>query len=412
MNRYTLLYIEDDVETVENVTYLLKQYFKKIYIALDGEDALNKYHKYNPDIILSDIEIPKLDGLSLVTQIRKSNKYIPLIMMTAFNDNNKLLNAIDINISSYIKKPFTKKRLIEVIFKAIDEIEHLSLINNNLIMLHTDTQGIITEVTDAVVKISGYSKDELIGNCVSIFKSEHTRNEEYKELWSEISSGKEWHGELQNRKKDATHYWISSTITPIFDEKFNIKGYRSIQTDINKQKIAQNQAIKDSLTLLYNRTIFDTTFQKSIDLAKRYNTYFTYLMLDIDHFKSYNDTYGHLSGDKALQSVAKILNNSTSRADDYAFRIGGEEFAILLIGLDEKESLNFSNKIRESILALKIEHSKSSYKFLTISIGLYNAKGNNIVDKEKICSDSDIALYSSKNISRNMVSIVKGELEQ
>ena len=99
MNEFTLLYIEDDLEILENVTFLFNQYFKEIYTAKDGEEGLAAYHKYKPDIIVSDIGMPKLDGMELVNIIRENDKNIPIVLITAYSDREKLLNAIDIGVS-------------------------------------------------------------------------------------------------------------------------------------------------------------------------------------------------------------------------------------------------------------------------------------------------------------------------
>ncbi len=119
MNDLTLLYIEDDYDQIENVTFLLARYVKNIYTAVDGEEALEKYFKYKPDIIVSDISIPKIDGLSVAKKIREDAKEIPIIMMTAHRDSDRLLKAIDIGVSSYVTKPFTLVKLKEAIEKAI-----------------------------------------------------------------------------------------------------------------------------------------------------------------------------------------------------------------------------------------------------------------------------------------------------
>ncbi len=294
MINYSVLYIEDDEEILENVTFLLKRYVSKVFTAKDGEEALATYFEKKPDIIVSDINIPKLDGLSLVAKIREDDSEIPIIMMTAYKDSKRLLKAIDVGVSSYVTKPFTLSDLTEAIEKAIST------------------------------------------------------------------------------------------------------------------KTLKDNAVKDSLTKLYNRCAFDEMVQHNIDIARRYDTYITYLMIDIDHFKEYNDTYGHMSGDDTLCKVAKCLQSHTKREDDHAFRIGGEEFTVIAIGLNVEKSLEYANLIRKDILALEIEHSKNSaHQFLSISLGVYVAKGDEINTKEQMYSSSDKALYISKNNGRNQVTLSK-----
>ncbi|MCK5111499.1 MAG: response regulator transcription factor [Arcobacteraceae bacterium] len=123
MNKLTLLCVEDDIEALEDITYLLKRYFYKVYTATNGEMALNSYNDYHPDIILLDINIPKLNGLEVASKIRESNKNTPIIFLTAHSDKDKLLKAINLKVSSYIIKPFKIQELKEIIFKVIKEID-------------------------------------------------------------------------------------------------------------------------------------------------------------------------------------------------------------------------------------------------------------------------------------------------
>ncbi len=120
MTDYSVLYVEDDEEILENVTFLLKRHVSQVFTAKDGEEALKIYFEKNPDIIVSDINIPNLDGLSLVAKIRDDNKDIPIIMMTAYKDSERLLKAQSIGVSSYVTKPFTLNDLKESMQKAID----------------------------------------------------------------------------------------------------------------------------------------------------------------------------------------------------------------------------------------------------------------------------------------------------
>ena len=122
MNDLSLLYIEDDEEIIENVTYLLSKSFSEIYTALNGESALELYKKHTPDIILTDISIGELDGLSVARKIRDNDKNIPIIIMSAYNNDTVLQTAKNIGVSSYIQKPFNFATLKEAIAKAIGEL--------------------------------------------------------------------------------------------------------------------------------------------------------------------------------------------------------------------------------------------------------------------------------------------------
>lgn len=118
MNNLTLLYVEDDVETIDNIQFFLKRHFKEIYIALDGEEALAIFQEKNPDIIILDINIPKISGLKVASKIREKNYTTPIIFLTAYSDKEKLLEAINLQVFSYLVKPIKVDKLINTITKC------------------------------------------------------------------------------------------------------------------------------------------------------------------------------------------------------------------------------------------------------------------------------------------------------
>ncbi len=129
--------------------------------------------------------------------------------------------------------------------------------------------------------------------------------------------------------------------------------------------------------------------------------------MDIDHFKQYNDTYGHQDGDTTLKLVANALKKTLNRPDDYTFRLGGEEFGLLYHITNEEDGLNIANQARQNIENLKIEHTgNSASSYVTISSGLYIIKSDDINSEDIIYKKSDEALYVAKQNGRNQVSIV------
>ena len=120
-NELTLLYIEDDPEILENVSFLLSRYVKKVYTAQDGEEALEVYQSKKPDIVVTDINIPKINGLDLSEKIREENKSVSIVIISAYSEEEQLQRAEDISVSSYLQKPFTFQQLKDSIEKAIEE---------------------------------------------------------------------------------------------------------------------------------------------------------------------------------------------------------------------------------------------------------------------------------------------------
>lgn len=118
MTNLNLLYVEDDEETIDDIDFFLKRHFNEIIIAQDGEKAFNYFIEKKPDIIILDINIPKLNGLKLASKIREINKKIPIIFLTAFSDKDNLLQAINLHACSYLIKPFRIDELINALNKC------------------------------------------------------------------------------------------------------------------------------------------------------------------------------------------------------------------------------------------------------------------------------------------------------
>lgn len=160
----------------------------------------------------------------------------------------------------------------------------------------------------------------------------------------------------------------------------------------------------DSLTSLFNRRYFNIVYEREFKRALRSNKPFVFMMLDIDFFKQYNDTYGHLQGDVALQSVAKILKITLQRPGDYPFRLGGEEFGIILTDTDCKNAHMMGEKVRASIEALQIEHKGSKIlPTLSISIGGICITPKADMSEDALIHTADTNLYAAKERGRNQV---------
>ena len=284
--------------------------------------------------------------------------------------------------------------------KALED--YINIVDENVIISTTNKNGIITDVSKAFCKISGYTKEELIGKNHSIVKHPDTPTEFYKNMWDTLLSGKTWKGEIRNRSKDGKDYWVFAVIKPIF-RNYEIVGFNALRTNITNKKYIEQLSITDELTQLYNRRHFNIKIEEEINRAKRDDKYFTLLIIDIDYFKQYNDTYGHQKGDVALEKVASVLKTFTNRVSDFAFRLGGEEFGIIT-ALDKEKAIDFATAIREKVEALKIEHSTSEVSsYITISIGISSRKGFDITNSDAMYKEADDALYDAKNLGRNCI---------
>jgi|GEM_PF-2636815 len=303
----------------------------------------------------------------------------------------------------------TEIKEVQQTYKALENANkkrqaYLKIVDTHVITSSIDTKGIILNASTAFCQISGYTKEELIGQNHRMLKHPETPKELYEILWQTIRSGETWQGELLNQRKDGTKYWSDTIITPRFDEDGNIYRYTAIRTDITDKKTVEILSITDVLTNLYNKRHFINTIDAEIQRAYRRDEYLSFAIMDIDHFKLYNDTYGHQSGDLVLQKIGQILNKHTRRSSDFAFRLGGEEFGLLFIGVDPRNSLKFVEEILKSIEALKIQHiNNSSSLYVTASAGLIVQKGQEIQESEALYMLADKQLYKAKESGRNRV---------
>lgn len=212
-------------------------------------------------------------------------------------------------------------------------------------------------------------------------------------------------------KRNGIPFWVKETQLPIYNEKDQVIGYATVQLDITKCKKLEKLAITDGLTGLYNRRHFNEVLTREIQRAKRDKTKLAFMMIDVDYFKKYNDTYGHDAGDKVLIAVANVLKKTLHRGGDYAFRLGGEEFGVLIAQTDKKGAMTIAEKLIKQISNLEIEHANSLVaKYVTVSIGVLIVDfSKEDVDKHGFYTMADDALYQAKNNGRNQAVLYENE---
>lgn len=175
-----------------------------------------------------------------------------------------------------------------------------------------------------------------------------------------------------------------------------IRTYRQLS-------LTQKLALVDPLTSLANRRSFDIHLPREWRRAVRDKAPLSFLMLDIDHFKYYNDTYGHLQGDVALQAVASVLSQSARRGADLAVRLGGEEFGLLLPNTNRFAAIEIAEHIRATIEEMEIKTADGESSGLTISIGIACTIPFESRNYEAFINQADKKLYTAKSHGRNRI---------
>ena len=307
LRNFKLLCIEDDASTQEHLALLLKDQVKDFFQAYDGAQAVEIYKKFKPDIVMTDINIPKLDGLLVAKEIKKlSNDKTPIIVISAFDDKKLLIDAINIGIDRFISKPLD----IEILINTLNKIA----------------------------------------------------------------------SNLQNK----------------IDLEYMLQK--------EKEELAQ-MAHFDMLTNLPNRFIYMSRLKQAISKAEREGTHLTHFFIDIDGFKSINDTYGHQAGDKVLREISVNIKRVIREEDTFA-RISGDEFSLILENTEDQTTIeNVAKKILKAT-STPILYGENIIK-TTCSIGICTYPAN-CSSKDEIIRLSDKAMYEAKRLGKSTYRFAQG----
>jgi diguanylate cyclase (GGDEF)-like protein/PAS domain S-box-containing protein len=314
-------------------------------------------------------------------------------LQTSQNTIQKYANELEEKVQERTRDLEIAKQNIEQ--KNLQMENYLNIINTNVITSTTDISGTIIKVSQAFCEITGYEKDELIGKKHNLIRHPDMPSEIYKDLWNTIQSGKTWKGEIKNLKKDGSFYWVDSTVSPVYEDG-KLIAFTSVRQDITNKKLIEEISITDQLTGLFNRRKIEEVFEQQIQRASRYNEVFGVVVLDIDHFKSVNDTYGHDVGDMTIVDIANLLKTSV-RNTDIVGRWGGEEFVVITINTNLQDTLNLCEKIRTQIET----HTFKVIEHKTASFGVSSYKQSDT--QNSLIKRADEALYKAKESGRNCV---------
>ena len=207
--------------------------------------------------------------------------------------------------------------------------------------------------------------------------------------------------------------YLAADATPIFDDKGELAAVVQTLRDMTEEKMAQialeQLATRDGLTGLANRRCFDDTLRAEWARALRQHQPLSLLMVDVDNFKAFNDTNGHLGGDECLKRIAGAVA-SEMRANDLVARYGGEEFAVILPNQSLKGAAIVAERIRARVEQLQVPHGRDAGKHVTVSIGAATALGALDAEPSALVATADAALYRAKHMGRNRISLPVTEL--
>ncbi|HJR29484.1 MAG TPA: EAL domain-containing protein [Pseudomonas sp.] len=271
------------------------------------------------------------------------------------------------------------------------------------IFSETDLNGRITYVNDQFCAVSGYSREELLGQNHRLLNSGLHSADFFAAMWRTIALGDIWKGEICNRAKDGSLYWVDSTMVPVLDDTTGrVERYLSIRFDISeKRQLLQSLQWRvghDVLTGLPNRAFLSDLLDQALEFSRQENIPLAVCMLDLDGFKAVNDGYGHASGDLLLVEVAKRLRDIV-RGEDVVARLAGDEFVLVLRYVRDLPELRAAlNRVLGAISAPYTLHGKDINVFASIGVTLFPHDNE---DAETLLRHADQAMYVAKQSGRN-----------
>ncbi|MGS2743529.1 sensor domain-containing diguanylate cyclase [Halomonas sp. LS-001] len=296
-----------------------------------------------------------------------------------------------ISVQRDLTRAFHDQETIQILSSALE-------LSSDLVIM-TDVKGHIEYVNPAFEQHSGHHRNDVMGQTPRILKSGQHTPRFYTHMWDTLTHGRPFSDTFIDQTADGQTVHLEQTITPVKNAQDQIIRYVSVGKDvterIDREKALKRIANTDNLTGLPNRMSFDRQLGKEMTRRYRYARPLSLVMLDIDHFKAINDTYGHNVGDEVLVEFARLLSKNLRELDICA-RWGGEEFMVLVPETTQNQAFQLADKLRQLIAGT----SFSSVGHITASFGVVEIGNETAIE---IVKNVDRALYEAKRLGRNRV---------
>ncbi|HCA27938.1 MAG TPA: diguanylate cyclase, partial [Betaproteobacteria bacterium] len=420
LRNLSVLYVEDDSLVRDQLSQYLKRRVNALYTAANGREGLALFLEHKPALVITDVMMPEMDGLKMAEAIKAASPATPIIITTAFNETDFLLKAIDIGIDKYLIKPVKLHALERAIVQS-DQLLRAELATQLATMVFdaspnaiivTDADSRIVAVNPAFSLITGYAREEAIGQNPRLLNSTRQDQAFYRRMWTAIRRTGRWEGEIWNRRKNGELYpeWLA--IRAIQGNNGETTGYVGMFSDISERKQAEKEvyhlANYDALTDLPNRVLLHDRLSQAMVQAHRQHTMVGVMFIDLDRFKVINDTLGHKIGDMLLKKVAARLKGCV-REEDTVSRRGGDEFVILLPELKRvDDAVRVAQKILLSIAKPFTLDSHELHISASIGLSFYPRDGKNA---ETLMKNADVAMYRAKENGRDNYQVYHARMD-
>lgn len=412
-------------ENIQNMSLLIDKIFKqnqKQYETLFNNSTYSVFvlsfddlkivdlNQKAQSLIAKDIKGSRVDEIfenidsdNIIKNIEKKDNIENIISKLKDSDISLEIEAIKTDLNNkdvilLVAQDITQQLIYEANLKLASTVFE----NTEEGILITDENKNIIRVNSAFEKITGYSQDDVINQNPNILSSRWQDDEFYEDMWRDIDKNGFWQGELVNRSSDGELFAEWLNIKAIYDDNQNVTNYIGVFIDITDQKRDQEQVKKlayfDILTNLPNRVHFKDKLNSAIESSKRENKKFAIFFIDLDNFKTVNDTLGHHMGDLLLQQATKRIKHELRNSDTLA-RLGGDEFTLLLENIEDfKYSSYIAIRVIKALCEKFILNDKEVFISASIGICFYPENGET---SEELMKNADTAMYIAKSNGKN-----------
>ncbi|MCQ8116947.1 EAL domain-containing response regulator [Methylomonas rosea] len=402
----------------------------QIQIATSGSKGLQLALDEPPDLILLDIMMPDMDGYETCRQFKASPllKDIPIVFVTALNEIQAEALGFSLGAADYLTKPIS----IEIARLRIRNLLEREQFRQELqrreaeqrlaasVFAHThdsvvitDSENRIIDVNAAFSRITGYSREDVLGKNPSMLKSGRQSAEFYKAMWQSLNAHDHWSGELWNRNKKGEVFAALTSISVVRDDDGQIHHYIGLSADItplkNHEYDLERIAHFDPLTGIPNRVLLADRLAQALAHTHRAGNHMAVCYLDLDGFKPVNDQFGHEVGDQLLIETSLRIRDCL-RAGDTVARIGGDEFVLLLLDFSDSRECE---AVLERMLCKVAEPLSIADNLVCVSasVGL-TLYPDDLASADTLLRHADQAMYVAKQRGKNRYHLFDQELDR